>query len=96
MDGPNFSIGAIYGLLLFTVFLILKSDGAWQKMLPYLTLMALAYTTLIIAVTLVLLVVLRIAFDIIDQINELNNQPEGMFFLHKNIVYVCKKTLFKI
>ena len=94
MDGPNFSIAAIYCLLLFTVFLISKSDGAWQKMLPYLTLMALSYAALIISVTLVLLVVLRISFDIIDQINGFNNPPEGMFFYIKIVCMYVKKNSF--
>ena len=89
MDGPNFTIGVIYGLILFTLFLILKSDGAWQKILPFMTLMVLAYTALLIEVTLVLLVVLKIA---IDPTNRLNNPPEGMFFYIKIVCMYIKNS----
>ena len=77
MEGANFTIGFIYGLILFSIFLILKSDGAWQKLLPFMTLMALAYAALLIAVTLALLVVLKI---VIDLTSRLKNETEGMFF----------------
>ena len=56
------------------------------------TLMALAYTTLFIAVTLLMLVVLKITFDIIDLINRLNNPPEGMFFYIKIVCMYINKT----
>ena len=64
MDGANFTIGSIYALILFTLFITLKSDGQWQKILPFMTLMALSYAVLLIAVTLALLVVLKIAIDL--------------------------------
>ena len=83
MDGPNFTIGAIYGLIGFTLFLILKSDDAWQQILPFMTLLALAYTTLLIAVALLMFVLLKVAFDICDLIRHFNTPPEGMFFYIK-------------
>ena len=92
MDGPNFTIGVIYGLIVFTLFLTLKSNDAWQQILPFMTLLALAYTALLIAVTLLMLVVLKIAFDIIDLINRLNNPPEGMFFYIKIVCMYINKT----
>ena len=77
MDGANFTIGFIYALILFTLFITLKSDGQWQKILPFMTLMALSYAALLIAVTLALLVVLKI---VIDLTSRLKNQTEVCFF----------------
>ena len=76
------------------LFLILKSDDAWQQILPFMTLLELAYTTLLIAVALLMLVLLKIAFDICDLIRHFNTPPKGMFFYIRKIVCMYIKNSF--
>ena len=89
MDGANFTIGSIYALILFTLFLIFNCDYQWQNMLPVMTLMTLSYVALLISVTLSLLVVLKI---VIDLTSRLKNQTEGMFFYIKIVCMYIKNS----
>ena len=80
MDGPNFTIGCVYSLFVFTLVLIIKSDSVWIHMLPLMTLLALAYVVVLVGAVLVMLKLLKMIMDLFDAINGVYNSPQGKFF----------------
>ena len=80
MDGSKITIGVIYGLFVFTLMIIIKSDSTWKAILPFMILLALAYILILVATTLLMLALLKIFIDLIEFIYDAYNLPEGMFF----------------
>ena len=78
MDGANFTVGSIYALILFTLFLIFNCDYQWQNIASVMSLMTLSYVALLISVTLSLLVVSKIVIDLTSRSK--NETETGMFF----------------
>ena len=85
MDGPNFTIAVLYGLFVFTIVLIYKSNEEWRHILPIMLILALTYTALLILSVLLIIALMKIIFDLFDHLLD-NVANEGMF-LHKNSVF---------
>ena len=80
MDGANFTIGCLYGLFLFTLFLIIQSDSVFIQMLPLMAFLALGYILLILLVCLIILWLLKTLIDTYDLLIAMFNPPQGKFF----------------
>ena len=93
MLGPQITIGVIFALALFTIFVIIKSEDGWKGILPIIFLSALASIFMVVSMVLIMLVPLKILFDLIKVINDAYNPPEGMFFHIKNSVCMYINTL---
>ena len=78
MDGANFTVGSIYALILFTLFLIFNCDHQWENIASVMSLMTLSYVALLISITLSLLVVSKIVIDLTSRSK--NETETGMFF----------------
>ena len=83
MRGPPIMIGTVFALALFTIFLIIKSEDGWKATLTIMFLMVLASISMTASILLIMLVLLKISFDQIDDINDVYNPPEGMIFSYK-------------
>ena len=86
IDGPNFTIAALYRLLVFTFILIIKSSPEWQHVLPLMLMLANMYLTFIIVGVLLTIALLKILIDIIYLLKTL--QMKVCFFYIK-IVCLC-------
>ena len=80
MDRANFTIGCLYALFLFTLFLIIQSDSVFIQMLPLMAFLALGYILLLLLVCLIILWLLKTLIDIYDLLIAMFNPPQGKFF----------------